>query len=124
MTSHFFAGKHSAQNQPFASARTSIAAHARTHACLHRENSRIKHTFLAKSILSNLGELQESYWQLILNDSVCSHFEFATLVFFSWSSLCLCAQASLFFSTGGSRAAKYCDVLQKGKEHLLQPVKP
>lgn len=46
------------------------------------------------------------------------------LWFFSWSSLYLSAPASLFFSTGGSCAAKYCDVLQKGKEHLLQPVKP
>lgn len=32
MTYHFFAGKHSAQSQPFASARASIAAPARTQA--------------------------------------------------------------------------------------------
>lgn len=43
MTYHFFAGKHSAQSQPFASARASIAALARTQACTRWENSMIKH---------------------------------------------------------------------------------
>lgn len=52
-----------------------------------------------------------------------AHIWFASLVFFP-GVLSVSAQASLFFSTGGSCAAKYCDALQKGKEHLLQPVKP
>lgn len=43
MTYHFFAGKHSAQSQPFASACASIAALARTQACTRWENSMIKH---------------------------------------------------------------------------------
>lgn len=43
MTYHFFAGKHSAQSQPFASARASIAAPARTQARTRWENSMFKH---------------------------------------------------------------------------------
>lgn len=48
-----------------------------------------------------------------------------SLVWFcSWSfpSLSLPAPASLLFSTGGPCAAKLCDALEKGKEHLLLPV--
>lgn len=51
---------------------------------------------------------------MLLLDSARSHL-IGIFVFFSWSSLCLSARASFFFSTGGSCAAKQCDASQKGK---------
>lgn len=90
------------------------AREQRKHVC-KRENSMIKHTCPAKSILSILGESQNSWWQLILNGSVCSHLYFP-LWFFSWSSLRLSLRQHHYFSQQeGPCAAKYCDVLQKGK---------
>lgn len=117
----FLCRKSTAQKLPsqlFANARTSIAAPARTQAYLLGENFMIKHAYLDQNNGSSQGMVAEFYWVNWL-----AYTQFPSLVF-SWSSPCLSARASLFFSTGGSCAANYCDALQKGKGHLLQPVKP
>lgn len=120
---HLISLQENTNYQPFAkrNAQASIAAPARTQACMQWENSKIKH--ICKRLKQCFQSTVTMTADTLLNNSVSPHF-ICLFGFFSWSSLCLSAPASLFFSTGGSCAAKYCDALQKGKEHLLQPVKP